>query len=523
MRISARIWQVLPCLVACFRSCSSLSITLPRHSNPKVNDILQRTESSLERPLTPPIVDDTDRIFANNYVDLGKINSIGFDFDYTLVTYTDDLLRLIYERALDRLVNDRQYPTGLFSTSYENSFSIRGLAVDTVTGWICHLSYTHKVTRAFEGRTLVPTSRIYEEYNLHRALTPSERKKRLKPLNDLFSMAECCLIANVIQYFNDSKIPYLAKNVVKDVLTAIRDTHLSGEFHRIVAQDPQKYLHQPSDELPEMISNLSKCKQLVLVSNSPYWYVDAGMTHVFGEGWQSSWDAIICTAGKPTFYTDKDRPFREVSGNRLQFHPVTQFEPGKVYSEGCFKELKRLLDEPNMLYIGDSLFADLVDAKREFGVVSACVVPEVSEEVSKSVDFFETKWALNQLLHCLREVQQVMGTGMRTEEDVSILDALEKQVSKCRDMETKLSGNPFGSVFRARYQPSLFAHSLRRYCDLYMPSVSCLHLYSPQHRFYPDQNHRLLAHEMETASEECWNLDPPVVFVDGTVSKSVDA
>jgi len=61
-----------------------------------------------------------------------------------------------------------------------------------------------------------------------------------------------------------------------------------------------------------------------------------------------------------------------------------------VYTEGCLKELTKLMDwapgrhddypelnyegvgttalaSPNVLYIGDSLFADLVDAKREFG------------------------------------------------------------------------------------------------------------------------------------------------------------
>jgi len=67
---------------------------------------------------------------------------------------------------------------------------------------------------------------------------------------------------------------------------------------------------------------------------------------------------------------------------------VERFEKGEVYTEGCLKELTKLMDwapagmdeysvnyegggtalaSPNVLYIGDSLFADLVDAKREFG------------------------------------------------------------------------------------------------------------------------------------------------------------
>ena len=232
-------------------------------------------------------------------------------------------------------------------------------------------------------------------------------------------------------------------------------------------------------------------------------------------------------AGKPNFYTDDSRPFREVcqETRRLKFLRVEKFEPGKVYTEGCLKELTRLFDwteprlkdqelnqelsmksgshevaTPHALYIGDSLFADLVDAKRVFGWTTAAVTPEVGYETAamETVDYALALKSINLLLNALRHLQNELGTGMRTEEDLSILNALESLVSQWRDRETELLGNPFGSVFRARYQPSLFAHSLKRYCDLYMTSVSSLRHYSPQHRFYPEQNHRLLAHEIST-------------------------
>jgi HAD superfamily 5'-nucleotidase-like hydrolase len=195
-----------------------------------------------------------------------------------LVTYTEELLELIYEKALQRLVKNRQYPKQMLEVGlqYDPFFSIRGLAVDKETGWITHLSYTHKVAVAWEGREKVPSARIFEEYRGKRALRPSERKKRLKPLNDIFSMAECCLIADTIQFFKDGDIPYCPQNVVTDVLKAITDAHLSGEFHRIVATNPERYF-SPAAALNEVIDNLKKSgKQLIFVSNSPFWYVDAG-------------------------------------------------------------------------------------------------------------------------------------------------------------------------------------------------------------------------------------------------------
>lgn len=206
---------------------------------------------------------------------------------------------------------------------------------------------------------------------------------------------------------------------------------------------------------------------------------------------------------------------------------VKRLEPGKVYTEGCLKELTRLMewsdrempsnDEPQLgmksgthemglphaLYIGDSLFADLVDAKREFGWTTAAVTPEVGfeTEIQNQNDYILTVKSIDFLLTALRTIQTELGNSVRTKEDMQVLDSLERLVSLWRDRETKLLGNPFGSVFRARYQPSLFAHSLKRYCDLYMTSVSSLRHYSPQHRFYPEQKHRLLAHEIQAAEE----------------------
>ena len=38
--------------------------------------------------------------------------------------------------------------------------------------------------------------------------------------------------------------------------------------------------------------------QLRLCSNSPFWYCDAGMNYVIGEGWRDQWDVVIASAGK---------------------------------------------------------------------------------------------------------------------------------------------------------------------------------------------------------------------------------
>jgi hypothetical protein len=248
-------------------------LDLPRHSHFGVNNILVETEEFLKKMHEQSKAVDTksvkrsmapthnahDAIYANTYVDLGKVDTVGFDYDYTLVHYTDELLELLYDMALTRLVTDRYYPAEMLTAGlkYDPFFSIRGLAVDKETGWITHLSYTHKVAVAWEGREKVETSRIYTEYRGKRVLNPKERKNRLKPLNDLFSMAECCLIADAIQYFKNNNIDFCPSNTVTDILGAIRDTHISGDFHRLVAKSPEIYF-DPTPHLKAVLTTLKE-------------------------------------------------------------------------------------------------------------------------------------------------------------------------------------------------------------------------------------------------------------------------
>jgi HAD superfamily 5'-nucleotidase-like hydrolase len=480
---------------------------------------------------------DSDGVYANSYVDLGRIDTVGFDYDYTLVTYTTALQELIYDMALIRLVRDKQYPSEMLEKGimeFDPKFSIRGLAVDRENAWICHLSYTHKVAVAFDGREKVSRDELMKEYSGKRFLSPSVRKKRLKPLNDLFSMAECCLISDTVEFLKNTGIPFCRKSVVNDVLHVIGQTHISGDFHRMVAEMPEKYF-EPNPYIRDVTETMKKAgKRLILASNSPFWYVDAGMKLFFGENWRDLWDAVIVSAGKPIFYTEDARPFREVSTTtgRVKFKQVTTIEPGEVYTEGCLKELTKclpwtkpsissedddsitessgggFLSSPNVLYIGDSMFADLVDAKREFGWTTATIAPEVGYEMElqSQTPYILSQQTIDTLLNSLRLIQNELGTSMRTESDLEVLNKLERLVSAWRDEQTKLLGNPFGSIFRARYQPSLFSHSLRRYCDLYMSNVSCLRHYSPQHRFYPEDA-RLLSHEIRGVGPECWDVN----------------
>jgi hypothetical protein len=76
----------------------------------------QTLNAVIEEEEELPMEVETESVYANSYVDLGKVDTVGFDFDYTLVTYTQQLLELIYDMALRRLVTEKEYPSAMLSS-----------------------------------------------------------------------------------------------------------------------------------------------------------------------------------------------------------------------------------------------------------------------------------------------------------------------------------------------------------------------------------------------------------------------
>lgn len=91
------------------------------------SQLLKDEECNLTDEIIPlPI--EQESVYANSYVDLSKVSTIGFDYDYTLVTYTQELLELIYDMALKRLVIEKEYPREMLESGlkFDPFFSIRG-------------------------------------------------------------------------------------------------------------------------------------------------------------------------------------------------------------------------------------------------------------------------------------------------------------------------------------------------------------------------------------------------------------
>ena len=85
-----------------------------------------------------------------------------------------------------------------------------------------------------------------------------------------------------------------------------------GTFHAETRSNPQLYLHRDPMCIPYLERLVNAGKQLFVITNSPFETVDKGMSYMVGNRWRDFFDVIIVQAGKPHFFTNNNKPFREL-------------------------------------------------------------------------------------------------------------------------------------------------------------------------------------------------------------------
>lgn len=78
--------------------------TIPRRTSQFLWNEYRRAKILVDAVPKPHKI-DPDGVFTNNELNLKEVEVYGFDYDYTLAIYKKDLNELIYELALQRLVD----------------------------------------------------------------------------------------------------------------------------------------------------------------------------------------------------------------------------------------------------------------------------------------------------------------------------------------------------------------------------------------------------------------------------------
>ncbi|KAL5004234.1 hypothetical protein ScPMuIL_017690 [Solemya velum] len=431
-------------------------------------------------------------VFANNETCLADISVYGFDYDYTLASYSPDLHFLLYHLGQQALVDRFKYPVNILELEYNPEFALRGLHYDIRKGLLMKIDSFHNIQlgSVYRGLKAVQDEEVVSLYDgTHIAIQDMNTFYGTGPMHqmvDLFAPPEMNLISNVTQFFIENNIPYDPEYVFYDVRTAVQSVHSSGLLGEKIMENIGQYLKK-GPEVRQVLERLSGAgKKIFLITNSGFTFVDAGMKYVVGEDWMELFDVVIANARKPKFFNESTRPFRVYDPKtRSDFWDRVQcLEKGKVYQQGNFYLLRQMTgwNGSKVLYFGDHVYSDLADPSLKHGWRTGAIIPELENEIVKinSPDFKSAVHWLNVLQELIEEIQCDSSPESRI-----LTQQWLNERNQLRQF-TKTQFNPyFGSLFRTYHNPTYFSRRLSRFADLYTSDLVNLLQYSVNHTFYP--------------------------------------
>ncbi|XP_030222253.1 5'-nucleotidase domain-containing protein 3 [Gadus morhua] len=457
------------------------------------NETKKKTEDSIPAICKNSVNPDT--IFANNEMSLGDIEIYGFDYDYTLAFYSNQLHTLIFNIARDLLIAEHNYPEGLRDYEYVPDFAVRGLHYDVQKALLMKIDAFHYIQlgTVYRGLHPVPDEEVIAMYdgihvpleNMSDFYGKSSHGHTLKQFMDIFSLPEMTLLSCVNDFFMRHNIDYEPVHLYKDVKAAIRDVHVKGIMYRAVEADIDRYICYGEQSHAVLKKLKEDGKKMFLITNSPLDFVDRGMNFIVGKAWRDLFDVVIVQADKPGFFNDRRKPFRRVTETGvLLWDRIHKLEKGQIYKQGNLYEFLRLTGwrGSKVLYFGDHIYSDLADLTLRHGWRTGAIIPELRQEIK----IMNTE----QYVHMMSWVQALTGLieTMQVHRDPASQAVVQEWVRErdnMRSQSKEIFNSQFGSLFRTYHNPTYFSRRLSRFADIYMPSISCLLNYDFQHTFFP--------------------------------------
>ncbi|XP_037952974.1 5'-nucleotidase domain-containing protein 3-like [Teleopsis dalmanni] len=453
------------------------------------------TKQKFKSKKLPPNV-NARGVFACNELDLSEVSVYGFDYDYTLACYKPCLHDLLYNLGREMLIKNYKYPSEIADLEYIPGFAVRGLHYDIEKGLLLKLDSFLQIQldSVYRGRTKISDDEVLKLYKNRiipiayvegqsKNYQPNIKSKMVQ-LADLFSVPEMCLLCNVAEYFEKKHIDYHPEILFHDIKSSVQSCH--PLMHRIVMENIDHYIEKNA-LLPVYFEKLINAgKKLFLVTNSPFSFVDRGMTLLAGTNWRNYFDVIIVQARKPKFFTDESRPIR-LYDEKTKTHVwdrVSNLEKGKIYYEGTVKQLQDLRGwrGHSVLYFGDHPYSDLADVTLEHGWRTGAIINELTHEINTlNKDSFKINANWLQMLTQLIEENQ----DNETEAAQIALKKWTAERDQLRNKTKMVFNMQFGSVFRTYHNPTYFSRRLFRFADVYTSDITNLLNFSTSHTFYP--------------------------------------
>jgi HAD superfamily 5'-nucleotidase-like hydrolase len=455
----------------------------------------------------------SSRIFVNRTLNLNQIKLLGFDMDYTVVTYNVPAFEdAAYRIVMGKLVEIHHFPQEILTLQFDPNFIIRGLVIDIEKGNLLKVNRYGYVKKASHGTRFLT---MEEQKDIYRNAGIDWADPRYYIIHTLFSLAEGSIFAQLVTFYEERGTLVNYRELFRQIRDCMDDAHQEGSLKGQVIKDPARFLIRK----PLMIEALKKLRQfgkkIALITNSDYEYSQAAMDYCFSpylsEPWQDFFDLTVVAANKPIFFQVSPKFLRvdKKTGNLSNFHGPIEY--GGIYQGGNARALERSLGltASDILYVGDHIYGDVVTLKEAVGWRTGLVIQEMAVEVPMLDKHLSNHLAvLNKMaekenletrFYELKEQTWKTHRGSQPDQDKEKdhlrekLGRLDEEISLLISEEQK-DQNPFwGEVMRAGNEESRFATLVERYACIYMSCVSNFFYYSPFKYFR--SRRRYLAHD----------------------------
>ncbi len=459
-------------------------------SNP--SDVAERCDDQTVTSSLPP----ERGLFCNRTLNLRSVRAIGYDMDYTLIHYhVDEWERAAFEHARAHLLTEG-WPVD--DLAFDPDAFTLGLTFDLDLGNLVKATRFGYVVRAQHGADVLSFD---EQRRAYDGTVIELRDDRFEFMNTLFELSRASLWTQLVAMHDQTPLPGIHSYVglYRAIDRALGVAHLEGALKQQIVDDPERFVDRDPGLIDTLHDQRLAGKQLLLVTNSEWWYTQKMMSWCFdgdmesGQTWRDLFDIVIVAAAKPRFFEEQGPVYRLVdeAAGHLEPH-VGPLEAGEVYHGGNARMVEQALghETNQFLYIGDHLFGDVHVTKDVLRWRTALIAREIEAEVRAAAEFAEdehhlragmtTKIELEQQHAALRLRRRhlvVDGSDHATVD--ADIDALARQISAIDDAiaplarAAALQGNAnWGPLMRAGVDKSLFARQVEKYADVYTSRVS---------------------------------------------------
>lgn len=470
------------------------------------------------------------QVYCNRDLDLGEVDAIGFDMDYTLAIYKQEAMnQLTIELTLPKLVDFCGHPRRILELDYPEQFAIRGLLLDMDTGNILKIDNHRRIHKAYHGFT--PLNQADMEQYLRAPIRLNHERYAL--LDTLYGLPEATIFATLVDdYERHGGAPDGGwRRLYKDVRHCVDLAHSDGRLEAAILSNLDEFV-LPAPELFDTLNAFhASGKQLFVITNSYPKYTWHILNHLFPEpdqSWRALFDVVITASKKPGFF-DGDAPFYEVDERTFAPHRIARerFLPGKLYQGGNLADFLRMTQIPveRTLYIGDHIYGDILRSRKASTWRVAMIVREMEEEMQQwellryelsELDTLEgeieritqsltfERWLERRLPTLIETLPQPHPDNLheqlvleleRAREQLKQRHALMLETVMREQQRLEQHFNPFwGLIFKAGNKNSIFGEQVEDYACLYTSKVENFAHYSPQHYFRAPQ--QPMPHEM---------------------------